>query len=100
MKSAGILELFPDLRQKGGTAACRREDDAVDVRRNWARASASLGEGMASGGRQQRDFDPGDRQFVRAERLEARVTEGGVAGVFLDVGEQRPPGFEAADAAA
>ncbi len=68
--------------------------------RSWARASASSREVHRLGRRQQRDFDAGDGQLVGAQRLEARVAEGGVAGVFLNVSEQRTPGFQAADAAA
>ena len=50
--------------------------------------------------RQQRDLDAGERQFLDTQRVEARVAERRIAGVFLNVLEQRAPGFEAADAAA
>ena len=42
-------------------------------------------------------FSDGEKAVVSAE---ARVAEGGVAGIFLNIGEQGPPGFKAADTTA
>jgi hypothetical protein len=88
------------LGQKRRTVVAGGEDYPVDVRAQLGERVCFAGEGQWLGRRQQRDFDAGDGQLIGAQRREARVAEGGVAGVFLNVGEQRTPGFEAADAAA
>ena len=68
--------------------------------RSWARASASPVKVSGSAGVSSETSTRVTGNSSALQRLEARVAEGGVAGVFLNVGEQRTPGFQAADAAA
>jgi hypothetical protein len=93
-------QLFPDLRQEGGAAAAGAEDHAVDVRAQPGEGVGLVGKGHRFGGRQQRDLDADRRQFAGGDRREARVAQGGGQRVVADVLAERPPGFEAADAAA
>ena len=68
--------------------------------RNCAQGIGFVAEGHGLGRRQQRDFNPGDGQFVRRQRRKARIAEGGGEALACTSVKQRTPGFQAADAAA
>jgi hypothetical protein len=91
--------LFPDLRQEGRAPATGAEDHAVDVRAQLGEGVGLVAESHGSGGV---SSETSTRVSGSSSALSGskRGSRKAAAGVFLNVLEQRAPGFEAADAAA
>jgi hypothetical protein len=100
MNMARLGQLLPDLRQESAAPVAGDQDHAVDAGPQLAQGIGFVLElhGLRRG--QQRDLDPGARQFGQGQGRKAGIAKGGGDRIGTHVALERTVGFERADAAA